>query len=270
MISCDFHLHTNFSDGKHSPTEVAAHAYANGMTILGFSEHSHLSFEDCCLKPEKQEQFIREVTQLKEYYRDRMTILCGMEKDYYSTVPEEFFDFVIGSVHYLYVDGDYCAVDDNPDVTAKTIATHFGGDPYAYVEAYFANVRSLFDHVRADFIGHFDLVTKFHEKNPMWDTDHPRYKRAWHEAVDALIPYGKPFEINSGAISRGWRTTPYPAPDMLRYIHDKGGHILLTSDSHAKETLCHRFEASRELAISCGFTSQLIPSGNGTLIEITL
>jgi len=87
--------------------------------------------------------------------------------------------------------------------------------------------------------------------------------------VEALIPYGKPFEINSGAISRGWRTTPYPAPEILRFIKERGGHILLSSDSHAKETLRYRFDASRELALACGFTTQLIPTGNG-LTEVKL
>jgi len=270
VIACDFHLHTNYCDGKNAPAEVAKQAFADGIEILGFSEHSYLPFESLSLFPDKQTQFIRDVTALKETYRGRMKILCGLEKDILSTVEEDAFDYVIGSVHYLKVDDQYPAIDESPEVTANTVMNDFHGDPYAYAKAYFESVSHLFDHVHADIIGHFDLLTKFHEKHPLLDTSDQRYICAWKNAVEALIPYGKPFEINSGAISRGWRTTPYPAPDILRFIYEQGGRIILSSDSHAKDTLRYRFNESRELALSCGFTSQWIPTGEGSLTEIPL
>ncbi len=270
MIACDFHLHTNFCDGKHSPSEVAAQAYADGIEILGFSEHSYLPFEPFSLFPESQRVFIQEVTDLKTEYDGRMKILCGLEKDYFSTIKESDFDYVIGSVHYLTTGDGYAAVDESPDVTDNTVKMFFRGDPYAYAKAYFGMVATLFDRVNADIIGHIDLLTKFHEKRPLLDTDDKRYRNAWQEAVKALIPYEKPFEINSGAISRGWRTTPYPAPEILRFIKENGGHIILSSDSHAKETLRYRFVESRALAIACGFTTQWIPTGDGNLIEVSL
>jgi len=270
MIACDFHLHTNFCDGKHSPTEVAAQAFADGITILGFSEHSYLPFEKFSLFPDKQVKFMTEVSSLKEAYRGRMKILCGLEKDIFSEVKESDFDYVIGSVHYLKTEDCISAVDESPDVTANTVSTFFGGDPYAYAEAYFGLVATLFDHVHADIIGHIDLLTKFHERQPLLDTEDKRYVSAWQDAVEALIPYEKPFEINSGAISRGWRSTPYPSPDILRFVHERGGRIILSSDSHAKETLRYRFAESRELALACGFTSQWIPTGEGTLTEMPL
>jgi len=206
---------------------------------------------------------------LKEKYQGRMTVLCGLEKDYYSAVDESIFDYVIGSVHYVKCGDIYASVDLSPEETENVVKTFFDGDPYAYAKAYFSLEADLFRHVKADIIGHIDLLTKFHEKTPLLDTQDKRYVTAWQEAVEALIPYGKPFEINSGAISRGWRTTPYPAPDILRFIKERGGHIILSSDSHAKTTLRYCFEQSRELALACGFTTQLIPTPNG-LTEIPL
>lgn len=270
MIACDFHLHTNFCDGKHTPTEVADQAFAAGIQILGFSEHSYLPFEPLSLHPDQQNTFIAEVTALKDIYRGRMKILCGLEKDYFSPVNEDAFDYVIGSVHYLNIGDAYPAIDEAPETTKNTVQTYFNGDPYAYAEAYFKMVSSLFDRVRADIIGHFDLLMKFHEKQPLLDVNNPRYIRAWQRAVEALIPYEKPFEINSGAISRGWRTVPYPSLDILKFIHKCGGRIILSSDSHHKDTLRYRFDESRELALACGFTKQWIPDGTGKLIEMPL
>ena len=54
--------------------------------------------------------------------------------------------------------------------------------------------------------------------------------------------YGKPFEVNTGAISRGYRTHPYPSRAMLRYIAQKGGSVILSGDSHSKDALCCAFE----------------------------
>ena len=259
----DYHLHTHYSDGKHSPAEIAEQAYQNGMQFLGFSDHSYLPFEDFSLPPEKQDVYRREISTLKEHYCGRMTILCGIEKDYYGTVREDEFDYVVGSVHYLLCGNEYRPVDLSPEIAKETIENYFGCDPYAYAEAYYRLVGNLFQNVRADFIGHIDLLTKFQEKKPLLDPDNPRYRRAWQEAVEALLPQEKPFEINSGAISRGWRESPYPAPEILRYIKERGGRIVLSSDSHAKETLCYQFEKERALALVCGFTTQCILTENG-------
>ena len=72
----------------------------------------------------------------------------------------------------------------------------------------------------ADIIGHFDLVTKFNELGGYLDLSDPRYVRAWKAAVDALLSYDRPFEINTGAISRGYRTTPYPGAAVEMCIRD--------------------------------------------------
>ena len=92
-----------------------------------------------------------------------------------------------------------------------------------------------------DIIGHFDLLTKFAEQDPYFDLQHPRYVKAWQTAADQLLKTGKPFEINTGAISRGYRTEPYPAKDIRDYIRARGGKLILSSDSHAKDTIAYRF-----------------------------
>jgi histidinol-phosphatase (PHP family) len=104
----------------------------------------------------------------------------------------------------------------------------------------------------ADIIGHFDLVTKFIEVGAPIDTAHPRYIRAWKSAADALIRTGKPFEINTGAISRGYRNAPYPASDILHYIAKNGGRAILSSDTHAKENFAFRFDEAAALARETG------------------
>jgi histidinol-phosphatase (PHP family) len=50
------------------------------------------------------------------------------------------------------------------------------------------------------------------------------------------------FEINTGAISRGYRATPYPSAEIIAYLKQRGAILLLSSDSHSKETLAFQFD----------------------------
>ena len=87
---------------------------------------------------------------------------------------------------------------------------------------------------------------------PLFDEEHPRYVRAWQAAAEKLLASGLPFEINTGAISRGYRSVPYPAPPILRYLGQRGARFLLSSDSHAPGTLCFGFESWRRQAEAWG------------------
>ena len=66
--------------------------------------------------------------------------------------------------------------------------------------------------------------------------------KAWQQAADELLKTGKPFEVNTGAISRGYRTTPYPAKEIRDYIREHGGKLIMSSDAHAKENIAFRFD----------------------------
>ena len=119
---------------------------------------------------------------------------------------------------------------------------YFGGDFYALAEAYYAMMAKVVEVTKCDIIGHFDLITKFIEQDPAFDTNHPRYVKAWQQAADELLKTGKPFEVNTGAISRGYRTTPYPAKEIRDYIREHGGKLIMSSDAHVKENIAFRFD----------------------------
>ena len=248
MINRDLHVHTTFSDGKNTPEEVVLSAIEKGISTLGFSDHSYTDFDiQYCIKKEKVEEYINTILSLKENYKGKIEILCGIEQDYFSGKPNFGFDFVIGSVHYFKLGNEYVPVDSNADILKAAAEKYFGGDIYALCEEYFSLVGEVAEKTNATIIGHFDLITKFNEKTPLIDTNEPRYIAAWKGAVDKLIPYSIPFEINTGAISRGYRTTPYPADDILNYIKEKGGKLILSSDSHRADTLGFKFSSFSSL-----------------------
>ncbi len=242
LIKRDLHTHTSFSDGADTPEEMILAAIGKGMSEIGISDHSYLSFDSgYTMQADAEEDYKTEILHLKEKYKDKISVRLGIEQDYYSDCPAFGYEYIIGSVHYVKKDGIFYSVDDTPEIMKKA-AEAFGGDYYALAENYFEAVSDVVNRTKCDIIGHFDLVSKFNERYGMFDENDPRYIKAWQAAADRLIESGKPFEINTGAISRGWKTDAYPSEAMRKYIREHGGSFILSSDSHKKETIMYAFD----------------------------
>lgn len=82
----------------------------------------------------------------------------------------------------------------------------------------------------------------------------PGYRRAALEALHAVDPHATLLEINTGGVSRGYRTAPYPALFLLREWHAMGGSIILTADAHSTDTLVFGYDQAAELAKAAGFS----------------
>ena len=240
----DLHTHTTYCDGKNPPREMIEAAMAKGLLRIGFSGHSPSPCpdEDYAMRAEDVPQYVAEVRALAKEYRDRIEVLCGIEQDVYS--PQDApagLDYIIGSVHYVKAGDHYFAVDISPDDLRRNCDIHFGGDVYAMIEAYFAGYERLAQ-MKFDIVGHIDLISKFNRDGAFFDERDERYLAAARRAVDLLIPTGALFEINTGAISRGYRDAPYPGQPILDYIRSKGGKFILSGDTHRAENLCYEFD----------------------------
>lgn len=258
MIQGDFHVHTCYCDGKDTPAELAEAALKKGFSALGFSGHSHTPRDPSyCIPAENIARYKAEIAALKEQYRGKLTILCGLEQDWFSDDPAADYDYTIGSVHYLETPDGLLSLDHTFEILKDGIDRYFEGDPLLLAERYFEMVAKLPGHTRVDIIGHFDLITKFQEQEPLFDTSHPRYMEAALGAIRSLIPLGLPFEVNTGAMARGMRSDPYPAAPLLRAISEQGGQVIVNSDCHDKRKLGFGFEQATHLLRAVGFSSVL-------------
>ena len=238
----DLHMHSVFSDGKNTPEEMVQEGIRQGLRVIGVSDHSFAEGDDSSMRPENEETYRREMRRLKEKYAGVIEVRCGLERDYYSAA-EPAYDYVIGSVHWVEMaDGHRLSVDWTPEYLARDCGRYFDGDWYALAEAYYRLEADVVRRTKCDLIGHFDLVTKFNERERWFDPEHPRYRAAWQAAADALLRTGKPFEVNTGAISRGWRTDAYPAREIRDYLRERGARLILSSDAHQKENICFAFD----------------------------
>ena len=258
MGGFDLHIHTEFCDGKGTPEAYARAALEKGLDSIGFSAHSPLWFgRRWCMARKKVGTYQKAIEDLKKSYAGRLRILCGVEQDYYSRTPVKGYDYVIGSVHYVKKYGIPLSVDASPKSFARIVRWGFHGDAYAFAERYYQTLADVVNRTHADIIGHFDLIKKFNAGNRFFDENHPRYIAAWQKAADALLQSGAFFEINTGAISRGYRVDAYPSPAIRDYLRARGACFLLSSDSHRPENLCTAFEiyaaeAERDMPIFAG------------------
>lgn len=244
MFRENLHTHTCFCDGEDTPRALVEQALALGFTTLGFSGHSYTSFDpDCCMSREETLLYRTQVCSLAEEYADKIRILLGIEQDYYADDPAIGYDYIIGSVHYIEKSGVFVPVDLSPEDFDANLSRYWGGDAYAMCRDYYALLAQVAERTGADIIGHFDLITKFNEGGIFFDEQDSRYRHAAADAADALISTGRLFELNTGAMARGWRSVPYPSPAWIAYIAAQGGKFLLSSDCHAKAFLDFNFDS---------------------------
>lgn len=251
MMLADYHVHSTYCDGIDSPREIVLSAIQKGMKRIGFSSHSYTAFDESyCMPKARTHAYRAEIAALQKEFADQITIFCGIEQDYYAAPPQVPYDYAIGSVHYLLLEGKYEPIDESRAIFCRIAQQYFGGDFYALAEAYFETVSHVIEKTNAQIIGHLDLIAKFNADNALFDEGNARYVAAYQRAIDALVPYRVPFELNTGAISRGLRNVPYPNEAMQAYIHQKGGTFILSSDSHSRDALCFGFAACAEKAAS--------------------
>lgn len=248
----NFHTHTSFCDGCNTPEEIVAYAIDKGFDALGFSGHGYTGFDlEYCMR--ETQAYILTINQLKEKYKDKIQIYLGIEEDAFSPVNRTVFDYIIGSSHYVCVNGQYYPIDSDFECF-KTCLELFDGDAIRLAEVYY---KTFCDYILArkpDIVGHFDLITKYDEMDGGRFLSNSEYLKIAEKYLDKALESGCVFEVNTGAIAKGLRTAPYPCERLLYLMKKRDGKIMLSSDSHRMETLDFHFERTKEILRSIGFT----------------
>lgn len=264
MISQNLHTHTTYCDGNNTCREIVEEAIKKGFKSIGFSGHGHTSFDlSFCMNKENTEKYNREIDNLKTLYKGRIDIFKGIEYDLCSDDDPAKYDYVIGSVHYMKIGDTYYSIDMSRETTEDIIKNHFGGEWLKYTKAYFEDVCRLTSLPTCHIIGHFDCVSKFSEHMEYFDTNNEIYLKQGYEAIEVLAEKYKVFEVNTGAISRGYKSAPYPSVPFLKKMKQLGMLPVITSDCHSKEDLDYKFTEMSELLKSIGYKEILYFNGAG-------
>lgn len=259
MRYSNMHTHTNFSDGAHSVEENIRAAIDKSMISLGISDHCYTYFDTSyCIQADRLAEYKAEVRRLQKKYADQIEIYLGVELDGFARLPDRAdYDYIIGDCHYVNTPDGYRAIDLAKDDFVSLVNNYFDGDAVKLAMSYYESYTQCVREMRPELLGHIDLCTKY----SLVDESDPRYIKAASEALAASLEAVPFIEMNSGAISRGYRNDPYPAVFLIDLIKELGGKIVLSSDSHDAGALTCWFDKGVELLRSRGVRSIAVYKG---------
>ena len=248
---CNYHMHATFSDGKNTPEEVVQAAIEKGFTSVGISEHGYTGFDlRYCMQDE--EGYFSEMSRLKSKYKDKIEIYTGVEEDIYSWVDRDKYDYIIGSVHYFYKGSQYYPLDSNYDYFKKCLEV-YEYDVEMMAEDFFSSFCKYVKERRPDMLGHYDSITKFDELDTSLFLENPAYHKIAEKYTKVIADYGCMFEVNTGAMARGFRNNPYPNENLLYILKQKEARLVLASDAHSIELIDFGFAETRKYLRDIGF-----------------
>lgn len=249
-MSGNYHTHTVFCDGDNTPEEIVLYAIDKGFTSIGFSGHGYNPGSVYCMQD--TDGYIKEISCLKEKYNKKIQVYCGVEEESVSFVNRDDFDYIIGSSHYFNIGGKFYPIDSNYDCFKKCLEL-FDYDVINLADTYYREFVSYILKRKPDIIGHFDLITKFDELDQPLFLNNSKYLKMSENYIQQAAKSGCIFEVNTGAIARDYRTTPYPYENLLYVLKKENSCLTITSDCHNAKNLDCYFKETEKLLRDVGF-----------------
>ena len=106
---------------------------------------------------------------------------------------------------------------------------------------------------KPDIVGHYDVITKFDEIDVERFLNNNEYLKIADKYMNEAVKNDVIFEVNTGAISRGYRKKPYPHENLMYILKKNNAKLILGSDSHSVENLVFGFDEARKQLKDIGF-----------------
>ena len=259
-MNFDYHMHTTLSDGHNTHEEMVLTAIEKGFDEIGFSDHFCIK-QPCnwAVGADAISQLEEKIIEMKEKYSDRISILFGIEVDYFEDLEQEIrgslqkfnFDYIIGSIHFL----------DNWNYdTDKSRYEEFSND-FLY-EWYFSVLQKAAKSGLFDVMGHPDLIKKFR----IWPETSK--KQLFEETAAVFAESGVAFEINTSGKDRPCGEF-FPGVELLKTFFNAGVPVTLGSDSHQKEQIGRHFDEARTILKEIGYT-KITRFKNRKRVDVTI
>lgn len=261
----DGHVHTPFCPHgtKDKFEEYIEKAISLGIKEISFTEHAPLPegfvdstpAQDSGMKIEELDDYFNAIYRLKEKYKEKIIINCGLEVDYIEGFEKETAAFLnqygdklddgILSVHFLQHGDSYDCLDYSPDFFENMIKKY--GSIQGIYQNYF---RTLLKSVRADLgshkprrIGHITLVRKFYRKFP---TNYNYYAEV-REILREIKIQGYELDYNGAGMNKPLCRETYPSPAIAKEAMMLGIPLVYGSDAHQVKELKQGYDDLIEL-----------------------
>lgn len=266
MIKADFHLHSSFSGDSETPmAEQINKAIELGLDHICFTDHLDIDYpEHYGYFDLEVEEYVKELMQKKEEYKDKINIYLGIEiglapetgERYKELVEKYSFDFVIGSTHIIDWMDPYF-----PDYWQGK-SRHDG-----IIEYFNTVLKNIEDYNDYDSLGHLDYIIRYCEipSNPrrgkglIFDNfDYKEYGEVLDEILRLLIKKDKSLEVNTAGYKYGLGA-PNPGHNVLKRYKELGGDLItIGSDGHKPEHIAYDFDRARQVLLAAGYDHYFI------------
>jgi histidinol-phosphatase (PHP family) len=302
MQNFNLHTHSVYSDGKSQPREIVEEAIRQGLTTIGFSEHSPLPFDNTfSVKSADMPRYVAEIAQLKAEFKDKIDIYCALEADYLTGVSEPFsvtkekyhLDYLIGGVHLVVdsalrqaqgpakskviepvempaISADEIWFIDGPkwEVYDEGLQKFFNGDIRRAVRRFFEQSNEMIENEQFDIIAHFDKI-KMHNRDRYFHEDEPWYRKLALETLDLIRQKGLVMEINTRGIYKKRYNGFYPSPWLMEEAYKMGVPAIISADAHHFSEITLEFSAAEEALKQAGYRS-VVNFKDGRWVEVPL
>lgn len=260
-----YHSHSFFCDGKLTPEDYILSAIAKGFAAIGISSHAPVCFETgWTMKPDRLQEYIQTVLELKEKYRSRIQVYLGLETDFYPG-SEDYrnhpaLDYTIGSLHFIHhAEGQkYMALDGTPEEFIETRDIIFKGEARALVQKYYQLLAEMLRQQPPCILGHMDVLKKNNIGSRFFSETENWYRKAVEEVLEAVMEQQVIVEVNTGGIARGYTTEMYPSDWIISCMRERNIPIVLNSDAHHPDLIDAYYPQAVEKLKTLGYTSQRI------------
>ena len=249
MKKTNYHIHTNYCDGKNSIEEMVQAAISRDFDNIGISSHAPLKYQNDWTMPENAlPQYFKELERVIKKYQTQIKVYKGLEIDYYLASHDlsqlckknlKKLDYWIGSIHCLGVinDGEVAYIDDTKESLKRGIDQLYGGDSKKAVCQYYEGIGEMAESLHPDIIGHIDIIKKNNKESYFFDESAEWYQTAWHHALEKIKKSGSILEINTGGAFRYGMRCMYPSEAILKEAIQMQIPLTVNTDAHCPEAM---------------------------------
>jgi histidinol-phosphatase (PHP family) len=262
----NFHSHSSFSDGKAAPEEYVLSAISKKFPAFGYSCHSPVPFSTRWnMEAANLPVYLGEIARIKNAYKDKIEVYCGLELDYINGVPylpvRELkgmgCDYILGSVHFIdqYPDGRYFCFDGKPEVFFNGIEIIFKNDFRKAITAYYERTRMMIDRDCPDIIGHMDKIKMHNSVKSYFDDTEEWYRDQVKETLDLIAEKGCIVEVSSRGLYRSNPPLLYPDAWVIKQACLRNIPVMLNSDAHHPDEIDSCFTEAALILKQAGYTT---------------
>ena len=248
----DMHTHTKYScDSDLELESCCAEAIQKGIKAICFTDHVDCNCNDAGCGFYTIERFFDEFVPLKEKYKSKLTLLCGVEFAEPHMYQDEFvkhssypYDYILASIHWWY-ENMWASQMLKQGISAEVCYEYYWSELLAAVK--FGGF---------DCVAHMDFPKRYYNELII---DYGKISEIFAVMVSKNIC----LEINTSSLRQNRSNGTMPDKEILEIYKDCGGkYVAFGSDAHKAGELGEGYPYAKNLIDFFGFTAVMFTGRN--------